>query len=105
MYKSGHKWCVRRHMKAKYQKNPDHCCSCSDFNSNDDYVTRNPMKNNHARKSDMTMDEVRNIINEGFAVFQLYMKMKLQSTKVKDEERIKESINIFKHYMSNKLNE
>ena len=101
MYKSGHKWCVRRHMKAKYQKNPDHCCSCSDFNSNDDYVTRKPMKNNHARKSDMTMDEVRNIIDDGLYVFQLYMKMKLQSTEVEDEE----SINVFKHYMLNKINE
>ena len=27
------------------------------------------MKNGHARKSDMTVEEVRNIINEGFDAF------------------------------------
>ena len=53
------------------------------------------MKNNHTRKSDMTMDNVRNIINDGFYVFRLYVKIKLQSNEVDDEE----SINVFKHYM------
>ena len=48
---------------------------------------------------------MRNIINEGFNVFQLYMKMKLQPTGFEDEEMIEESINVFKHYMLNKIDE
>ena len=63
------------------------------------------MKNKRARKGDIALDEMRNIINEGFNVFQLYMKMKLQSTEVEDEERIEESLNVFKHYMLHKINE
>ena len=63
------------------------------------------MKNNCARKRDLSVDEVRNIINEGFDIFQLYMKMKKQPTEVEDEERIEESIDVFKHYMLNKINE
>ena len=51
------------------------------------------------------MDEVRNIINEGFDIFQLYMKMKIHPTEVEDEERIEESIDVFKHYMLYKINE
>ena len=50
-------------------------------------------------------DEERNIINEGFDVFQLYMKMKIHPTEVEDEERIEESIDVFKHYMLYKINE
>ena len=63
------------------------------------------MKNKRARKSVIPVDEVRNIINEGFDVFQLYMKIKIQATEVEDEERIEESINVFKHYMLNKIDE
>ena len=63
------------------------------------------MKNKCARKRDLSVDEVRNIINEGFDIFQLYMKMKIQPTEVEDEERIEESIDVFKHYMLNKINE
>ena len=63
------------------------------------------MKNRHERKSDTTVEEVRNIINEGFDIFQLYIKMKIQPTEVEDEERIEESIDVFKHYMLNKINE
>ena len=104
-YKSVHKWCVRRHMKTKHQNNPDHCCSCCEFNSNDVYDRRKHMKNKCARKRDLSVDEVRNIINEGFDIFQLYMKMKIQPTEVEDEERIEESIDVFKHYMLYKINE
>ena len=63
------------------------------------------MKNKCARKRDLSVDEVRNIINEGFDIFQLYMKMKIQPTEVEDEERIEESIDVFKHYMLYKINE
>ena len=63
------------------------------------------MKNKCARKRDLSVDEVRNIINEGFDIFQLYIKMKIQPTEVEDEERIEESIDVFKHYMLNKINE
>ena len=63
------------------------------------------MKNKCARKRDLSVDEVRNIINEGFDIFQLYIKMKIQPTEVEDEERIEESIDVFKHYMLYKINE
>ena len=63
------------------------------------------MKNKCAKKRDLSVDEVRNIINEGFDIFQLYMKMKIQPTEVEDEERIEESIDVFKHYMLYKINE
>ena len=63
------------------------------------------MKKEDARKGDISVDEVRNIINEGFDIFQLYMKMKIQPTEVEDEERIEESIDVFKHYMLYKINE
>ena len=61
------------------------------------------MKNKRARKSVIPVDEVRNIINEGFDVFQLYMKIKIQATEVEDEERIEEIINVLKYYMLNKI--
>ena len=35
----------------------------------------------------------------------IYMKMKLQSAEFEDEERIEESIDVFKHYMLYKINE
>ena len=63
------------------------------------------MKNKCAKKRDLSVDEVRNIINEGFDIFQLYMKMKIHPTEVEDEERIEESIDVFKHYMLYKINE
>ena len=44
----------------------------ADYKSSD----KKYMKNRHARKRDITKDEMRNIINEGFDVFQLFMKMK-----------------------------
>ena len=79
--------------------------SCCEFNSNNVYDRRTHMKNKCERKSDLSVDELRNIINKGFDIFQLYMKMKIQPTEVEDEERIEESIDVFKHYMLNKINE
>ena len=63
------------------------------------------MNKEDARKGDMSVDEVRNIINDGFDGFTEYMMMKLQPTEVEDEERIEESLNVFKHYMLHKINE
>ena len=63
------------------------------------------MKKEDARKGDISVDEVRNIINDGFDGFTEYMMMKLQPTEVEDEERIEESLNVFKHYMLHKINE
>ena len=63
------------------------------------------MKKEDARKGDISVDEVRNIINDGIDGFTEYMMMKLQSTEVEDEERIEESLNVFKHYMLHKINE
>ena len=37
-----------------------------------------------ARKDDMSVDEVRNIINDGFDDFTAFMMMKLQPTEVED---------------------
>ena len=53
----------------------------------------------------MSVDEVRNIIIDCFDGFPEYMMIKLQSTEVEDEERMEESINVFKHYLLNKINE
>ena len=63
------------------------------------------MNKEDARKGDMSVDEVRNIINDGFDDFTAFMMMKLQPTEVEDEERIEESLNVFKHYMLHKINE
>ena len=62
-------------------------------------------ENKCARKRDLSVDEVRNIIIDCFDGFPEYMMMKLQSTEVEDEERIKESINKLKDYMLKKINE
>ena len=62
------------------------------------------MNKEDARKGDISVDEVRNIINDGFDGFTEYMMMKLQPTEVEDEERIEESLNVFKHYMLHKIN-
>ena len=63
------------------------------------------MNKEDARKGDMSVDEVRNIINDGFDGFTEYMMMKLQPTEVEEEEKIEESLNVFKHYMLHKINE
>merc|ERR1712013_579309 len=63
------------------------------------------MNKEDARKGYISVDEVRNIINDGFDGFTEYMMMKLQPTEVEDEERIEESLNVFKHYMLHKINE
>ena len=63
------------------------------------------MNKEDARKGDMSVDEVRNIINDGFDGFTEYMMMKLQPTEVEVEERIEECLNVFKHYMLYKINE
>ena len=63
------------------------------------------MNKEDARKGDISVDEVRNIINDGIDGLTEYMMMKLQSTEVEDEERIEESLNVFKHYMLHKINE
>ena len=48
---------------------------------------------------------MKNIINEGFDVFQQYMWMKLQSAEFEDVEIIEENINVFKRYVLNKIDE
>ena len=101
-YKSERIWCINRHTKTHHrqQESASSCAHCDYKSSN-----RKHMKNKRARKGDMTKNEIRNMINEGFHVFQLYMKMKLQPTGFEDEEMIEESINVFKHYMLNKIDE
>ena len=59
----------------------------------------------HARKGSMTKDELRNMITESFDVFQEYMKIKMQPTGAGSEEMIEESIDAFKCYMLNQINE
>ena len=70
-----------------------------------DYKNANgkQMKNEDARKGDMTEEEVRNMINESFEGFPEYMMMKLHATEVEDEKRIEESINVFKYHMLNNI--
>ena len=68
-------------------------------------LTKKRIYKEDARKGDMTKHEMRNIINEGFDYFQQYMWMKLQSAEFEDVEMIEESINVFKHYMLNKIDE
>ena len=63
------------------------------------------MNKEDARKGDMTKHEMRNIINEGFDLFQQNMWMKLPSAEFEDVEMIEESINVFKHYMLNMIDE
>ena len=77
------------------------------YSAHCDYKSSNKkhMNKEDARKGGRAKHEMRNIINEGFDVFQLYMKMKLQPTGFEDEEMIEESINVFKHYMLNKIDE
>ena len=77
------------------------------YSAHCDYKSSNKkhMNKEDARKGDMTKHEMRNIINEGFDFFQQYMWMKLQSAEFEDVEMIEESINVFKHYMLNKMDE
>ena len=62
-YERNYKYNFRKH--AKFQHEPTCCSSHCDYKKSD----RKYMKNRHARKSDMTVEEVRNIINEGFDAF------------------------------------
>ena len=127
-YKSERIWCITRHIKA-HHKHPMFKCKHCDYQSNRrynlkqhekiihgyqeptnnrahcDYKNANgkQMKKEDARKSDMTEEEVRNMINDSFEGFPEYMMMKLHTIEVKDEERIEESINVLKHHMLNKI--
>ena len=127
-YKCERIWCINRHIKA-HHKHPMFKCKHCDYQSNRrynlkqheknmhgyqeptnncahcDYKNANgkQMKNEDARKGDMTEEEVRNMINDSFEGFPEYMMMKLHATEVKDEERIEESINVLKYYMLNKI--
>ena len=78
----------------------NNCAYCDYKNANN-----KNMKNEDARKGDMSVHEVRNIIIDSFDGFPEYMMMKLEPTEVEDEERIKESINKLKDYMLKKINE
>ena len=77
----------------------NNCAYCDYKNANN-----KNMKNEDARKGDMSVHEVRNIIIDSFDGFPEYMMMKLEPTEVEDEERIKESINKLKDYMLKKIN-
>ena len=78
----------------------NNCAYCDYKNANNKI-----MQNEDARKGDMSVHEVRNIIIDSFDGFPEYMMMKLEPTEVEDEERIKESINKLKDYMLKKINE
>ena len=103
-YASDRKYNLKKHEKNIHEKFLHEAAS---YSAHCDYKSSNKkhMNKEDARKGDMTKHEMRNIINEGFDVFQLYMKMKLQSVEFEDEEMIEESINVFKHYMLNKIDE
>ena len=79
------------HCFIKQAHELNNCAHCNYKDSNEKH-----MKNKHARKGDKLVDEVRNIIIDSFYGFQEYMKMKLQPTEVEDQERLEESINVFK---------
>ena len=81
-----------------YQEPTNNCAHCDCKNANGKH-----MKNEDARKGGMTEEEVKNMISESFEGFPEYMMMKLHTTEVGDEEMIKESINVFKYYMLNKI--
>ena len=103
-YASDRKYNLKKHVKNIHENFLHEAAS---YSAHCDYKSSNKkhMNKEDARKGDMTKHEMRNIINEGFDVFQLYMKMKLQSAEFEDEEMIEESINVFKHYMLNKIDE
>ena len=103
-YASNWKYNLKKHEKNIHEKFLHEAASCS---AHCDYKSSNKkhMNKEDARKGDISVDEVRNIINDGFDGFTEYMMMKLQPTEVEDEERIEESLNVFKHYMLHKINE
>ena len=103
-YASDRKYNLKKNEKNIHEKFLHEAAS---YSAHCDYKSSNKkhMNKEDARKGDMTKHEMRNIINEGFDVFQLYMKMKLQSAEFEDEEMMEESINVFKHYMLNKIDE
>ena len=101
-YASDRKYNLKKHVKNIHEK---YLHEAARYSAHCDYSNKKHMNKEDARKGDMTKHEMRNIINEGFDVFQLYMKMKLQSTEFVDEEMIEESINVFKHYMLNMIDE
>ena len=91
-YKSPYSSQVISHMNAAHpaQETMLYCC-CT---SNDECGTR---------RHDMTVDEVRTLINHSFHVFQHYMK--IQASEDGNENMIEESIDVFKCYMLKKINE
>ena len=91
-YKSPYSSQVISHMNAAHpaQETMLYCC-CT---SNDECGTR---------RHDMTVDEVRTLINHSFHVFQHYMK--IQASEGGNENMIEESIDAFKCYMLKKINE
>ena len=103
-YASDRKYNLKKHEKNIHEKFLHEAAS---YSAHCDYKSSNKkhMNKEDARKGDMTKHEMRNIINEGFDYFQQYMWMKLQSAEFEDVEMIEESINVFKHYMLNKIDE
>ena len=99
-YQSNIKFNLQRHEKNihGYQEPTNNCAHCDYKNANG-----KQMKNEDARKGDMTEEEVRNMINESFEGFPECMMMKLHATEVEDEKRIEESINVFKYHMLNNM--
>ena len=99
-YQSNRRYNLKQHEKNMhgYQEPTNNCAHCDCKNANGKH-----MKNEDAGKGDMTEEEVKNMINESFEGFPEYMMMKLHTTEVGDEEMIKESINVFKYYMLNKI--
>ena len=91
-YKSLYKSNVINHMNTVHtpQQAMFQCCC----NSNDECGTR---------RHDMTVDEVRTLINHSFHVFQHYMK--IQASEGGNKNMIEESIDAFKCYMLKKINE
>ena len=99
-YQSNRRYNLKQHEKNihGYQEPTNNCAHCDYKNANG-----KQMKNEDARKGDMTEEEVRNMINESFEGFPEYMMMKLHATEVEDEKRIEESINVFKYHMLNNI--
>ena len=101
-YASDRKYNLKKHEKNIHEK---FLHEAARYSAHCDYSNKKRIYKEDARKGDMTKHEMRNIINEGFDFFQQYMWMKLQSAEFEDVEMIEESINVFKHYMLNKIDE
>ena len=101
-YASDRKYNLKKHEKNIHEK---FLHEAAHYSAHCDYSNKKHVNKEDARKGDMTKHEMRNIINEGFDYFQQYMWMKLQSAEFEDVEIIEESINVFKHYMLNKIDE